>query len=35
MYILSTVGVVFVGRLVCSVHALYGTKLHWFIEPVD
>ena len=35
MYILSTVGVVFVGRLVCPVNSLYGTKLHWFIEPVD
>ena len=33
---MSTVGVVFVGRLVCPVNILYnGTKLHWFIEPVD
>ena len=32
--ILFTVLVVFVTGLFCE-HALYGTKLHWFIELVD
>ena len=35
VYILFTVHVIFVGRLVCFVNMLYGTKLHWFIGPVD
>ena len=36
VYILSTMGVALVGRLVCSVNVLYMElhKLHWFIGQV-